>query len=93
MLSNWRHSGFLAFCGNRICPKGETAMGNLARYILRASFSQERMQYLAGPSKVVYRAKDGTGGGLWSGWLPCVPTSRTRGSPADGGSMVLWALQ
>jgi hypothetical protein len=36
-------------------------MENLARYILRASFSQERMQYLAEPSKVVYRAKDGKG--------------------------------
>ena len=35
-------------------------MENLARYIIRASFSQERMQYLAEPSKVVYRAKDGT---------------------------------
>jgi hypothetical protein len=35
-------------------------METLARYIIRASFSQERMQYLAEPSKVVYRAKDGT---------------------------------
>ena len=60
MLSNWRHSGFQVFCGNRIFPEDETAMENLARYILRASFSQERMQYLAEPSKVVYRAKDGT---------------------------------
>jgi len=61
MLSNWRHSGFQVFCGPRIYPRDETAMENLARYILRASFSQERMQYLAEPSKVVYRAKDGTG--------------------------------
>jgi hypothetical protein len=35
-------------------------MENLARYILRASFSQERMQYLPEPSQVLYRAKDGT---------------------------------
>jgi hypothetical protein len=35
-------------------------METLARYIIRASFSQERMQFLAQPSKVVYRAKDGT---------------------------------
>jgi hypothetical protein len=34
-------------------------MENLARCIIRASFSQERMRYLAEPSKVVYRAKDG----------------------------------
>ena len=60
MLSNWRHSGFQVFCGQRIFPQDETAMENLARYIIRASFSQERMQYLAEPSKVVYRAKDGT---------------------------------
>ena len=60
MLSNWRHSGFQVFCGQRIFPQDETAMENLAGYILRASFSQERMQYLAEPSKVVYQAKDGT---------------------------------
>jgi hypothetical protein len=60
MLSHWRHSGFQIFCGQRIFPQDETAMENLARYILRASFSQERMQYLAESSKVVYRAKDGS---------------------------------
>ena len=60
MLSNWRHSGFQVFCGQRIFPRNETAMENLARYIIRASFSQERMQYLPKPAKVVYRAKDGT---------------------------------
>ena len=45
MLSSWRHSGFHVFCGNRISPNDETAMENLARYIIypeghtRASFS------------------------------------------------------
>ena len=34
-------------------------MENLARYIIRASFSQERMTYLPDESKVVYRSKDG----------------------------------
>jgi hypothetical protein len=43
MLSSWRHSGFNVFCGNRISPNDKTAMENLARYIIRASFSQERM--------------------------------------------------
>jgi len=68
LLSHWRHSGFQVFCGERIFPRDETAMENLARYIsqsrvydIRASFSQERMQYLPEPSKVVYRAKDGSG--------------------------------
>ena len=31
MLSTWRHSGFNAFCGNRISPKDDTSMENLAR--------------------------------------------------------------
>jgi hypothetical protein len=34
------------------------AMENLARYIIRASFSQERMQYLDQEGKVVYISKD-----------------------------------
>jgi hypothetical protein len=33
-------------------------MENLARYIIRASFSQERMTYLPEESKIVYRSKD-----------------------------------
>ena len=83
MLSNWHHSGFQVYCGERIFPQDETAMETLARCIIRASFSQERMQYLAEPSKVVYRAKDGPrkrSSMPWSGWPPCVPTSRTEGS-------------
>ena len=34
-------------------------MENLARYIIRASFSQERMTYLDQEGKVIYQAKDG----------------------------------
>ena len=59
MLSAWRHSGFNVFCGNRISPKDDAAMENLARYIIRASFSQERMKYLRQEGTVAYRAKDG----------------------------------
>ncbi len=59
MLSTWRHSGFHVFCGNRIQPKEESAMENLARYIIRASFSQERMQYLADEGTIIYSTKDG----------------------------------
>jgi hypothetical protein len=58
MLSTWRHSGFHVFCGNRISPNDETAMENLARYIIRASFSQERMKYLDQAGEVVYTTKD-----------------------------------
>ena len=59
MLSNWRHSGFNVYCGNRISPNDATAMENLARYIIRASFSQERMQYLDQEAKVIYNSKNG----------------------------------
>ena len=59
MLMKCRHSGFNVFCGSRIQPGDEKAMENLARYIIRASFSQERMTYIAEESKVIYRSKDG----------------------------------
>jgi len=83
MLSNWRHSGFQVFCGNRLGPEEETGMENLARYILRASFSQKRMQYLAEPSKVVYRAKDGTEEKVFDALEWLVP--RFAGSPGENG--------
>ena len=38
---------------------GTIYMENLARYIIRASFSQERMTYLPEESKVIYQSKDG----------------------------------
>jgi len=60
MLLSWNHSGFNVFCGKRIYPADETAMQNLARYIIRASFSQERMTYLRDESKVLYQSKDAT---------------------------------
>jgi hypothetical protein len=80
MLSTWRHSGFHVFCGNRISPNDETAMENLARYIIRASFSQERMQYLGQEGKVVYTSKDSRTNKSfphWNGWPTCLRTSRT----------------
>jgi len=59
MIMGWRHSGFNVFCGSRIQPGDEDAMENLARYIIRASFSQERMTYIPEESKVIYQSKDG----------------------------------
>jgi hypothetical protein len=38
MLMSWHHSGFNVFCGLRTYPRDETAMENLARYIIRAFF-------------------------------------------------------
>jgi hypothetical protein len=59
MLLNWRHSGFQVFCGQCLFPQDETARENLARYIIRASFSQERMTHVPEMSQVIYAFKDG----------------------------------
>jgi hypothetical protein len=54
------------YCGKAIWPHNEDGLENLARYIIRASFSQERMTYIPandssdGVSKVIYQSKDGT---------------------------------
>ena len=64
-MMNWRHSGFHVYCGKAIWPHNEDGLENLARYIIRASFSQERMTYIAagesanGVAKVIYESKDG----------------------------------
>jgi len=58
MLMTWRHSGFGVFCSPRIQPGEEDAIENLARYIIRASFSQKKMTYIPEKAQVVYRPKD-----------------------------------
>jgi hypothetical protein len=58
LLNSWKHSGFQVYRGPRIHPRKKEAMENLARYIIRASFSQERMTYLAEESRIIYRSKD-----------------------------------
>ena len=64
-MMNWRHSGFNVYCGKAIWPHNEEGLENLARYIIRAFFSQERMSYVApqdsldGIAKVIYESKDG----------------------------------
>ncbi len=51
------------YCGNAIWPHNEEGLENLARYIIRASFSQERMTYIAAEdssdrvAKVIYLSK------------------------------------
>lgn len=64
-MMNWHHSGFNAYCGEAIWPQNEEGLENLARYVIRASFSQERMIYIPasdcsdGAAKVLYESKDG----------------------------------
>ena len=59
LIMSWRHSGFNIHCGPGIRPGDEEAKGNLARYIIRAFFSHERLTHIPGESKVVYRSRDG----------------------------------
>ena len=59
LLDKWRHTGFNVFCGRRILPWEKRSMENLARYIIRASFSQERMTYIRDEAKIIYQSKDG----------------------------------
>lgn len=46
LILSWHHYGFNVFCGDRIYPGSVRSIENLARYIIRASFSQERMNYI-----------------------------------------------
>jgi len=59
LLDRWRHSGFNIYCGSRILPWQKTSMENLARYIIRATFSQERMTYVPEAGSVIYQSKNG----------------------------------
>ena len=45
MLS-WRHSEFNVYCGPTSWPSNDQGLEDLARYIIRACFSQERMVYI-----------------------------------------------
>ncbi len=58
LLDKWRHTGFNVFFGPRILPRYKEFMENLARYIIRASFSRERMTYHRETGQVQYQSKD-----------------------------------
>jgi hypothetical protein len=59
LLRSWWHSGFQVYVGPKVLPGEEEAIEHLVRYLIRASFSQERMVYLPEESKVIYESKDG----------------------------------
>ena len=54
-----RHTGFNVYCGGRIYPGDAKSMENISRYIIRASFSTERLNYIREDSKVIYKSKNG----------------------------------
>jgi len=57
LILSWHHSGFNVYCTERIYPRQTKSMENLARYIIRASFSQDRLNYIREDSKVIYKSK------------------------------------
>ena len=75
MLISWRHSGFNVYSGPGIQPAEQEAVENLARYIIRAFFSQDRMSHIPEQSKVLYRSKDGKTENLFDAleWLAAMP--------------------
>lgn len=64
-MMSWYHSRFNIYCGNTIWPDNERGLEDLARYLVRASFSQERMTYIPADqssdniAKVIYHSKNG----------------------------------
>jgi hypothetical protein len=58
-MDRWRHSGFNVYRGPRIFPREKKSLERLAAYLIRSSFSQDRMEYLPEEAKVRYRSKDG----------------------------------
>jgi len=58
MMGGWRHSGFNVYCGPRIFPRENRALENLAAYLIRSSFSQQRMEYRPEKAKVTYCSRD-----------------------------------
>ena len=59
LISAWRHSGFNVYSSLRIYPSDAQFMENLARYIIRASFSTERLNYISESSRVIYKSRTG----------------------------------
>ncbi len=59
-MMSWHHSGFHVHIGERIWAEDHQGLESLARYIIRACFSQERMVYIPvgestdGAAKVIY---------------------------------------
>ena len=62
-MSTWQHSGFNIHCGSPVSFSDTDAMERLARYIVRAPISQERLKYIPanksenGIGKAVYEGK------------------------------------
>ena len=61
LLLSWRHPGFSVYQGQPVQPEDTAARERLARYILHAPFSQERMIYDRSARTVSSEAKKNNG--------------------------------
>lgn len=55
IMDRWRHCGFNVYRGPRIHPREKQSLERLAAYLIRSSFSQERMKYLPEEAQVRYQ--------------------------------------
>jgi hypothetical protein len=53
----WKHSGFNLFRGDPVPGNHRAELQNLAQYILRHSFSVDKMTYIAHSSRVIYHSR------------------------------------
>ena len=81
----FRHKVFKMLLARLPSPRNGGSLSHNRQRLFTGRKTEPRKRSLMPPYQVRGR--------LWSGWPPCVPTSRTGGSPADGGSTVLWLLQ
>ena len=53
----WKHSGFNLFRGDPVAGTHRAELEDLAQYILRHSFSVQKMTYIAHSSRVIYHSR------------------------------------
>jgi hypothetical protein len=87
IMDRWRHSGFNVYCGTGILPREKKSLERLAAYLIRSSFSLERMEYLPDQAQVRYRSKDGKEQKSYDAleyWPPPTRTSSVRSHLPSG---------
>jgi len=63
LIRSWRHSGFDVFVGEPIAPDDQRTLEHVARYLLRAPVSLERMRYDPQAARVTILSLPGEQGG------------------------------
>ena len=61
LIRSWRHSGFNVYVGEAIGPEERQTIGHIARYLLRAPVSLERLWYNPEAGTVTIRPLAGEG--------------------------------